>query len=186
MKAQHRSKLHELGSAKWFRGDIGWIFARDMRNNDFALLNETADPVGSAVHDAMHVFHVHQQVRRHRLCSSPPRRDVGAGHENINNSDKVLAVTNHHVVCKVDDRLYDFRAHDSARQQVRVCGFRRFQRDLDEIRAAIVTTPVYAPKRLPSWRPMGTGLTPKPLTRLDRNWKSIERPLSSSRDVDAG
>ncbi|KAF8645404.1 hypothetical protein AX16_007838 [Volvariella volvacea WC 439] len=63
-------------------------------------------------------------------------------HENIdkhgNPSDKVLAVTNHHVVCKMDDKLYDWRARGSPRQQVRVCGFRRFQRGLDEIRADVV------------------------------------------------
>ena len=63
-------------------------------------------------------------------------------HENTdkhgNPSDKVLAVTNHHVVCKVDDRLYDFRSHRSPPQQVCVCGFLRFQRGRDEIRAAVV------------------------------------------------
>ena len=102
-----------------------------------------------------------------------------------NPSNKVLAVTNHHVVCKVDDRLYDFRSHGSSRQQVRVCGSCRFQRGLDEIKApslptAMWPTPASVPKRLPSWRPTGTRLKPKPLTRLDGNWKSIERPSASS------
>ena len=63
-------------------------------------------------------------------------------HENIdkrgNPSDKVLAVTNHHVLCKIDDKMYDYRGNGSPRQQVRVCGTRRFQQGLDEIRAAVV------------------------------------------------
>jgi hypothetical protein len=63
-------------------------------------------------------------------------------HENIdqhgNPGDKVLAVTNHHVLCKAHYKKYDFRAHGSPRQHVRVCGYRRFQRGLDEIKAAVI------------------------------------------------
>jgi len=63
-------------------------------------------------------------------------------HENFgkggNTSDTVLAVTSHHVLCKFDDQKYDFRADNSPRQTVRVCGSRRFQRGLDEIKASIV------------------------------------------------
>jgi hypothetical protein len=63
-------------------------------------------------------------------------------HENLskdgNPSDKVLAVTNHHVLCEVDDKKYDFRADSSPRQKVRVCGSHRFQQGLDEIKAEVV------------------------------------------------
>ncbi|KAI0303027.1 hypothetical protein BC826DRAFT_1137981 [Russula brevipes] len=63
-------------------------------------------------------------------------------HENLskdgNPSDKVLTVTNHHVLCEFDDKKYDFRADSSPRQEVRVCGSRRFQQGLDEIKAEIV------------------------------------------------
>jgi hypothetical protein len=52
-------------------------------------------------------------------------------------SSKVFAVTNHHVVCKDDDKFYDFRADSSPRQKIRVCSDRRFQRGLAEIRAAV-------------------------------------------------
>ena len=59
-------------------------------------------------------------------------------HENIdkdgNPSHKVLAVTNHHVLCEIDAKKYDFRAANSPHERVRVCGFRRFQRGLDEIK----------------------------------------------------
>jgi hypothetical protein len=57
--------------------------------------------------------------------------------KNVDPSDKVLAVTNHHVLCKDDNKLYNFRATGSPRQQVRVCGSRRFQRGVNEIRDAI-------------------------------------------------
>lgn len=57
--------------------------------------------------------------------------------ENINNdgepSDKVLAVTNHHVLCRDAVQLYDHR-NTNSHQHVRVCGARRFQRGLNEIR----------------------------------------------------
>jgi hypothetical protein len=55
-----------------------------------------------------------------------------------NPSDNVFAVTNHHVLCEDDNKLYDFRSNNSPQQQVRVCGSRRFHRGLDEIRKAIV------------------------------------------------
>ncbi|TFK66837.1 hypothetical protein BDN72DRAFT_843693 [Pluteus cervinus] len=63
-------------------------------------------------------------------------------HENLDKngdpSDKVLLVTNHHVLCKQDDREYDFRSKGSPRPRVRVCGSRRFQRGLDEIKDEVV------------------------------------------------
>ena len=94
-------------------------------------------------------------VRRHLtaalgmpIAPAEMEEDDGQGsvgfffHENVdkhgNLSDKVLAITNHHVLCKVDDKMYDFRAQSSPRQQVRVCGTRRFQQGLDEIKTAVV------------------------------------------------
>ena len=62
-------------------------------------------------------------------------------HENIdkdgNPSPKVLLVTNHHVLSEVDDQKYDFRADGSPRQQVRVCGSRRFEEGLRQIMSEV-------------------------------------------------
>ena len=94
------------------------------------------------------------QVRRHltstiNLPISPAEmEDVGQQgsigllfHENETrdgrDSDKVLAVTNHHVVCKDTTKLYDFRAPSSLRPKICLCSNRRFQRGLTEIQAAI-------------------------------------------------
>jgi len=58
-------------------------------------------------------------------------------HENIdkhgNPSDKVLTVTNHHVLCKDDDKTYDFRATSSPCQQVCIYGSHCFQHGVNEI-----------------------------------------------------
>ncbi|RDB20097.1 hypothetical protein Hypma_012780 [Hypsizygus marmoreus] len=49
-------------------------------------------------------------------------------------STKVYAVTNHHVLRKRDEEKYEFRGAGAPRQYVRVCGLRRFQKGLNEIR----------------------------------------------------
>ena len=59
-------------------------------------------------------------------------------------SDEVFAVTNHHVVCKDDDKGYDFRADSSPRQQIHLCSTHRFQRGLNEIRAVVAKLGNYA------------------------------------------
>lgn len=67
-------------------------------------------------------FYFHEKFNK---CGSP--------------SNKVLAVTNHHVLCTVDDKTYDFRASSSPSQKVQVCGSRRFQQGLDEIAYELTT-----------------------------------------------
>ncbi|EUC59234.1 hypothetical protein RSOL_304890, partial [Rhizoctonia solani AG-3 Rhs1AP] len=57
-------------------------------------------------------------------------------------SARVLAVSNKHVLCADTTVDYQFRGTNAARQYVRVCGLRRFQRLLDETRA-LVTNNVY-------------------------------------------
>ena len=64
--------------------------------------------------------------------------------KNGRDSDKVLVVTNHHVVCKDDAKLYDFRAPSSSRPKIRLCSNRRFQRGLTEIQEAISRHGQYA------------------------------------------
>ena len=52
-------------------------------------------------------------------------------------SARVLAVSNKHVLCKDTAVDYQFKGAGAPRQYVRVCGFRRFQRSTDEIRALV-------------------------------------------------
>lgn len=94
-------------------------------------------------------------VRRHLTAAlgipiAPARSEMREGqgslgfffHENLDKrgevSGKVLAVTNHHVLCKQEDKKYDFRSHGSPQHYVRVCGPRRFERGIDEIKQAVV------------------------------------------------
>ncbi|KAJ7048606.1 hypothetical protein C8F01DRAFT_1266941 [Mycena amicta] len=53
--------------------------------------------------------------------------------KNSNISEKVLGVSNCHVLCKDTTRDYVFRGHGARREYVRVCGLRRFQLGLNEI-----------------------------------------------------
>ncbi|KIM29465.1 hypothetical protein M408DRAFT_113804, partial [Serendipita vermifera MAFF 305830] len=54
-----------------------------------------------------------------------------------NPSDKVLGVSNCHVLRKTTDVDYEFRGSGAPKQYVRVNGLRRFQEGLDEIKAVI-------------------------------------------------
>lgn len=55
-----------------------------------------------------------------------------------NPSDRVLAVSNCHVLRKDTTSSYQFEGAGAPRQCVGLAGFRRLQRDLDDIKAAIV------------------------------------------------
>ena len=52
-------------------------------------------------------------------------------------STKVFGVSNHHVLRERVDEAYEFRGAGAPRQYVRLNGFRRFQRGLEEIKACI-------------------------------------------------
>jgi hypothetical protein len=49
----------------------------------------------------------------------------------------VLAISNKHVLCADTTVDYQFMGTGASRQYIRVCGFRRFQRFLDETRALV-------------------------------------------------
>ena len=102
----------------------------------------------------VHATHPTAQVRRHLTTTlnmpiAPAEMEDLDQHGSIGllfhenktkngrDSDKVLAVTNHHVVCKDETKLYDFRDPNSPRPKIRLCGNRRFQRGLTEIQSAI-------------------------------------------------
>ena len=69
------------------------------------------------------------------------QRTISFFHENRDKhgdlSARVLAVSNKHVLCKDTAVDYQFKGAGAPRQYVRVCGFRRFQRSTDEIRALV-------------------------------------------------
>lgn len=69
-------------------------------------------------------------------------------HENFDKngdpSEKVLLVTNHHVLCKRDDKKYDLRTHNLRRQKVRLCGLDRFQRGFDTLDSEVVAHGIQA------------------------------------------
>lgn len=54
-------------------------------------------------------------------------------------SDKVLLVTNHYVVCEIENKKYDYRGTSLLHPKIRICGPRRFQRGLDEINSATIS-----------------------------------------------
>ena len=58
--------------------------------------------------------------------------------ENGNPGDRVLLVTNHHVLCKDEEKSYDFRANSSPHQEVWVCAPHRFEQGLDDIDTEVV------------------------------------------------
>ena len=54
-----------------------------------------------------------------------------------NPSTRVLGVSNHHVLRKTVDEMYEFKGAGTRPQYVRVCGLRTFQRDLDDIKVIV-------------------------------------------------
>lgn len=54
-----------------------------------------------------------------------------------NPSNKVFAVSCHHVLRKAAQEKYEFKGAGARPQHVRICGLRRFQRGLDEIKVTV-------------------------------------------------
>lgn len=52
-------------------------------------------------------------------------------------SSKVYAVTKQHVLFKRDEEKYEFRGNGAPRLYVQICGSRRFQKGLDEIKLKV-------------------------------------------------
>ncbi|KAF8600150.1 hypothetical protein BDV93DRAFT_608826 [Ceratobasidium sp. AG-I] len=93
-------------------------------------------------------------------------------YENGEPSTRVLAVSNKHVLCADTTVDYQFMGTGAPRQYVRVCGFSRFQRFLDET-AALVTKNVAEAARLA-----------EEIARLEAKPKS-EDPEQDEEDEDA-